>query len=216
MTLRRVATLAGLALGVAALMLQASLSFPARLAQGRDLIDAILWFFTYFTILTNIMLVLVYLSELVDWSWLGWWRSAVTRGMMAGAIALVMGFYHFVLAATWSPQGWALVGDVSLHYATPILYLGWWLVCQAKGALRLADIPLMLAPPLAWLAWAMVRGAIVTEYPYPVLETHVLGYPQVLLNIVFLLAVLVLIFAIVVGIDRWLGRRAAAHGRATP
>lgn len=209
MTLRRIVTIAGFVLGLAGLVLQASISFPLRISQGRDVVDAVLWFFTYFTILTNIMVALIYLSDLVKWSWLGWWRAAVTRGMMAGSIALVMGFYHFVLAATWEPEGWALVGDVTLHYATPILYLGWWLVFQAKGQLRIADIPWMFVPPLAWLGWAMARGAIVAEYPYPVLEAHVLGYPQAFLNIAFLLVVLAVIFAIVVGLDRLAGRLAA-------
>lgn len=205
----RLASLLGLIVGAAALILQASLSFPARLGNGHDLLDAVLWFFTYFTILTNIMLVLIYLSELTSAPWLGWWRSPVTRGMMAAAMTLVMGFYHFVLAATWSPAGLFLAADVLLHYGTPVIYLGWWLVFEPKGRLRWRDIGWMLVPPLAWLGWTMLRGAIIAEYPYPVLEAHRLGYPQVLANIAGLLVVLVALFAVVVAIDRALGPRRA-------
>lgn len=199
----------GLLVGVAALLIQVSLSIPARLAQGRDLLDALIWFFTYFTILTNIMLVLIYLSELYEARWLAWWRSPVTRGMMAGSIALVMGFYHFVLAATWSPEGWFLLADVLLHYATPIIYLLWWLVLQPKGALGFRDMGWMLLPPLVWLGWTMARGALVNEYPYPVLEAQRLGYGQVAVNIGAILLILLVLFALVVMIDRLAGRRRA-------
>ena len=160
MSPRSLATGLGLLLGGGALVLQFWLSMSARLGQGHDLLNALLWFFTYFTILTNLMLVLIYLSALSSARWLGWWRSPVTRGMMAAAMTLVMGFYHFVLAATWQPQGLFHLADVLLHYATPLVYLGWWLAFQAKGRLRLSDIGWMLLPPLGWLAWTMARGAV--------------------------------------------------------
>lgn len=212
MALSRIVALAGFVLGLASLILQLWLSIPARMSQGRDLLDAMVWFLTYFTILTNIMLVLCYLSALSAAGWLGWWRSPVTRGMMAGAIALVMGFYHFVLAATWSPEGPFLVADVALHYATPALYLFWWLAFQPKGRLSWRDIPIMLVPPLLWLTWTMARGALATEYPYPVLEAHIIGYGAVLANIAGLLAVLAALFAIVIAIDRAMGRKRVASG----
>lgn len=207
MSPRSLATGLGLLLGGSALVLQFWLSMSARLGQGHDLPNALLWFFTYFTILTNLMLVLIYLSALSSTRWLGWWRSPVTRGMMAAAMTLVMGFYHFVLAATWQPQGLFHLADVLLHYATPLVYLGWWLAFQAKGRLRLSDIGWMLLPPLGWLAWTMARGAIVNEYPYPVLEVARLGFPQVFANITGLLVVLLVLFALVVLIDRALGSR---------
>jgi len=207
MSPRSLATGLGLLLGGGALVLQFWLSMSARLGQGHDLLNALLWFFTYFTILTNLMLVLIYLSALSSTRWLGWWRSPVTRGMMAAAMTLVMGFYHFVLAATWQPQGLFHLADVLLHYATPLVYLGWWLAFQAKGRLRLSDIGWMLLPPLGWLAWTMARGAVVNEYPYPVLEVARLGFPQVFANITGLLVVLLVLFALVVLIDRALGSR---------
>jgi hypothetical protein len=206
MPLGRVVALIGFVLGLGALILQFSLTIPLRMSRGHDLVDALVFFFTFFTILTNIMLVLVYLSEVAGWRWLGWWRSAVTRAMMAGAIALVMGFYHLVLAGIWSPEGLFLLADTLLHYVTPTLYIVWWLVFQPKGNLRFGHVGWMLLPPGIWLAWAMLRGALIEEYPYPILEAHVLGYPQVALNIAFMLALLTVIFVVVVALDQALGR----------
>ena len=54
MSPRSLATGLGLLLGGSALVLQFWLSMSARLGQGHDLLNAVLWFFTYFTILTNL------------------------------------------------------------------------------------------------------------------------------------------------------------------
>ncbi|HQZ12490.1 MAG TPA: Pr6Pr family membrane protein [Devosia sp.] len=207
MTARGAATLLSLFLGLAALLLQFSLTIPARLANGDSLPGALLFFFTFFTILTNLMLVLIYLSDLARWRWLTWWRNPVTRGMMFGAITLVMGFYHLILAATWDPQGWFKLADVMLHYITPSLYILWWLLFQPKGRLRFTDLGWMLLPPTLWLGWTMLRGAVINEYPYPILEAHRLGYPAVALNILAVLALLLILFTTTIALDRLLAKK---------
>ncbi|MBU1306294.1 MAG: Pr6Pr family membrane protein [Alphaproteobacteria bacterium] len=210
MTLRTIWALAGLGIGAGALLLQAAITFSLRLAAGHDLLDAVIFFFTYFTILTNLMLVLIYLSELVRWPVLDWWRRPVTRGMMTGAIILVAVFYHVLLAGLWAPQGWAKLADIALHYVTPILYVVWWAAFQPKGQLRFGDIPMMLLPIFVWLAWAMLRGAVVGEYPYPILEADKLGYGAVALNCLVVLIALIVLFGLVILADRALGRRRQA------
>jgi hypothetical protein len=210
MSLCRVTTFAGLIIGLAALVLQFSLTVPLRLTNGDSLIGAVIFYFTFFTILTNLALVLVYLSEFFAANWLGWFRAPVTRGMILAAITLVMLFYHFVLAGLWAPEGWFKLADVTLHYVTPCLYILWWLAFQPHGTLRFRDIPLMIVPPAIYLVYAMIRGAIVNEYPYPILEAHTLGYPQVALNAGIVLASLTLLCSISIGLDRVLGRSRAA------
>lgn len=207
--MQRMAAIVGIVIGLAAVTVQGSITISLRMSAGHGLIDALVYFFTYFTILTNLMLVLIYVSTMVQWGWLGWWRSPVTRGMMAGAIVLVSVFYHFLLAGLWAPEGWGKAADVALHYANPVLYVVWWLVFQPKGRLRFRDIPLMLLPIAVWLGWVMLRGAIIGEYPYPILEAHKLGYGQVALNCLVVLVALLALFAIVVGIDRAFARRQA-------
>jgi len=207
MSPRTIIAAVGFTVGLAAVVLQFALSVPVRMANGHSLPDALVFFFTFFTILTNLMLVLIYLSELAAWRWLGWWRSPVTRGMMLAAITLVMGFYHFILAGLWNPEGWFRVADVALHYVTPTLYIIWWLGFQPKGSLRFGNIGWMLLPPAVWLAWAMGRGAVVNEYPYPILDAHKLGYGPVTINILVVLVVLVLLFAGTIAADRFLSRQ---------
>lgn len=204
---RPIATWAGFGIGLAGLTLQFSISIPARMATGDNLGGALVYFFTFFTILTNLMLVLIYLSDLVAPRWLGWWRSPVTRAMMAAAILVVMLFYHFLLAGLWQPQGLFLVCDVTLHYVCPIVFILWWLFVTPHVGLKIDNIPPMLLPPVIYVVYAMIRGAIVGEYPYPVLEANKLGYLQVAINIGALLVFFVLLCALAVWIDGLLARR---------
>lgn len=208
MSLKRVATLIGCLVGVATLLLQFWLTYGLRLGSGDNPLGAVIYYFTFFTILTNLMLVLIYLSDLNGAKWLGWWRSPVTRGMMAGAMTLVTIFYHFFLASIWDPQGWFKVADVTLHYILPIYYLLWWLIFAAHGTLSYRNIPAMLLPPTLYLAWAMLRGAVVNEYPYPLLEADTLGYPQVVINVLLVLVGLIALYAAAIAVDRAIGKRA--------
>lgn len=204
--MKTVATWIGLVVGLAALVLQFSLSIPLRVGNGDSLLGALVYFFTFFTILTNLMLVLIYSSDLWPREALRWWRSPVTRGMMTAAMILVGVFYHFFLAGTWNPQGLFKVADISLHYVTPVFYLAWWVLFAWHGKLKFGDLPIMLVPPAIWLIWAMIRGAVVTEYPYPILEAHMLGYAQVTINIAVVLGALGVLCAIVVAVDMALKR----------
>ena len=135
--MKQVATWIGFLLGAGGLLLQAYSTFTLRTAQGHDLLGTIVFFFTFYTILTNIMLVLVYLSEISAARWLGWWRSPVTRGMMAGAIALVGIFNHLLLADLQDLTGLAAFCDLVLHYLTPAYFVLWWLILQPKVELNL-------------------------------------------------------------------------------
>ena len=204
--MKQAMTWIGFVLGAAALILQFAITIPLRLSNGDSLGGAVVFYFSFFTILTNLLLVLIYSSELWLWPWLGWLRSPVTRGMLAAAITLVMVFYHFVLAPAWDPEGWALVADTALHYATPIIYLVWWVATVPHGQLKWSDIPAMLVPPTLYLIYVLIRGAAIGEYPYPILEANRIGYGVVALNVLAVLIGLTAFCAIVIALDRRLGR----------
>ncbi len=207
----RIYALGALAVGLLALVLQFSLTIPARLDTGDNLGGALVFFFSYYTILSNMALVLVYLSVVTGWRWLDWFRRATTRGMMAAVMTLVATFYHFFLAGLWQPQGLFAVCDILLHYVTPILYVVWWLLFEPKRHLQLRDIPLMLLPTLIYFIYAMARGAIVGSYPYPILEANRIGYAAVGLNAVYMTLYLTLLCGIVVLLDRALPLRASVR-----
>lgn len=200
----------GLVIGIAALVLQFGLTIPQSMANGRGLFASIVFFFTFFTILTNIGAALVWAAELTTPSRLHFFREPVHRAALAAAIFFVMIFYHVMLAKIWAPQGLFKLADVTLHYVLPTLYLLWWLGFAAHRHLHWDALPRMLAYPVLYVIWAMARGAVVGEYPYPVLEAHKLGYAAVLANIAFLFALFAVLCALVVGVDKLLPKGAVS------
>ena len=207
MGIKRAATIVAFAITCAALLLQIGLTIDNRLANGDSLIGALVFYFSFFTILSNLMVAAIYLSHLVDWRWLGWWREPWVRGMMAGAIVLVMVVVHLLLFGLADINLWFIIADRTLHYVDPVVYALWWLLTEKHGRLAWRDLPRMLVYPLLYVVWAMARGAVVNEYPYPFLAANELGYPQVLVNSLGILAGFVVLYAAVIAADRWLGRR---------
>lgn len=206
MDLRRALTWIGLLLGAAGLILQFVISMQAMLGAGRDLPGALGHFFSYYTILNNIAVVLVYLSALTSWTWLSAMRTPLARGIVAANIALVGLYVFFVLRFLQSLEGAFLVADTILHYIVPVLYIVWWALTQRHGLLRWINLPMMLVPTLVYFVYAMARGAWVQEYPYPILNAINLGYGQVGVNAIYMTVFLAVLAILVIAADMLLAR----------
>ena len=61
----KILNVAGLVVGLSALVVQFALSIPASMEAGRSLAGSVVHYFSYFTILTNILVVLVHLAALL-------------------------------------------------------------------------------------------------------------------------------------------------------
>lgn len=214
--LRYLIALVGIAIGVAGLIINYTVIMPAVTVVSetnpvaRSFPNALVYYFSFFTHLTNLGLVLVYLSEFVPGPWVGWFRKPWARASMAAVIILVMLYYHFMLAPFLTDLTGAIVyTNILLHYVTPILYLLWWGIFSSHGTLRFAAIPLLLVPPLIYLGYILVRGAIVSEYPYDIIDVGKFGYGQVAINALVLTVAVAIFAAIVVGADKLLARRRA-------
>ncbi|MNP61860.1 hypothetical protein D3C76_1570850 [compost metagenome] len=57
--------------------------------------------------------------------------------------------------------------------------------------------------PCVYFAYALLRGHLLSAYPYWFLNVNMLGYPQVFINAGGILAGIVVIALAVVGLDRW-------------
>lgn len=203
---RTLLTWLGLLFGTGGLLLQFTISMQSMLGSGRDPFGALGTFFSYYTILTNIVLVLIYLSELLPATWLELFRRPLLRGMMVANIALVALYVFFVLRFLATLDGLFLLADSVLHYLCPTLYLLWWLVAQPHGQLRWRNLPSMLAPTVVYFVCVMARGAWVQEYPYPILNAIKLGYPQVLANAAVMTVALTVLCLVVIALDHFLAR----------
>ena len=207
MSFARILTWLGLIVGIVGLIVQFVISMQAYAAAGVDVPGALGTFFSYYTILTNIILVLIYLSDVVDWRWLNLFRSLDTRGMMVAAMVLVLTFVHFFLRGLVPMTGLFKACDITLHYVTPVIYFVWWVVAVRHGPLLIRKLGWMLLPTVVYFVYVLTRGAWVEAYPYPVINVATHGYGTVLLNAVYLAIALGALMLIVIGIDELLGRR---------
>ncbi|WP_392565903.1 Pr6Pr family membrane protein [Utexia brackfieldae] len=60
-----------------------------------------------------------------------------------------------------------------------------------------------LLPPLGYGIYIVVRGQLIERYPYPFINPLRIGYPQMLLNMMILLAVFMAIALLLARIERW-------------
>ncbi|AZO30048.1 MULTISPECIES: Pr6Pr family membrane protein [unclassified Mesorhizobium] len=175
---------AGLVIGLIGLVLQFAITIPASMAAGRGLLGPIVFYFSFFTVLTNIAAVLVHASLVspAGYAWFPAFAGKRVRAGVAVAITLVFIVYHTVLAQLWQPQGLFLFCDILLHDLTPLIFALWWLIAGADGKTRWRDISWWMIYPLAYLAYALIRAPFAGEVPYPFLDVAKNGAASVTIS----------------------------------
>ena len=177
--------------------------------SGQNPAGLTLNFFSYFTILTNVLVAGGLTPPAVATGPAARRRSAAA-GVRACVTmyAVVVGLvYHFLLHATWSPQGWALIANIGLHYVMPAAMLLDWLLFTPKGRLRWIDPGKWLAFPLIYGVWTVIHGLAADWWPYWFVDVSELGWARAGSYFAGLLVFFAIIGLIVVAIDRMLGRR---------
>ncbi|MGE0501877.1 MAG: Pr6Pr family membrane protein [Rhizobiaceae bacterium] len=198
----------GLALGIAALLLQFAITVPSAMEAGRSLPGAIVFYFSFFTILTNLAAVVVHAAGVFDASLSVFARPRIRAGVVVSMVVVFM-VYATVLARLWQPEGLFLVCDILLHYVTPAIMLLWWLVAGRDGTTRFADIPSWLAYPILYAAYVFARAPIAGEVPYPFLNLATNGIGGVALSVLLMTGLFAVVSATVVLADRLLSAKRA-------
>ncbi|CAN7587460.1 Pr6Pr family membrane protein [Mesorhizobium sp. LjRoot246] len=207
--------IAGLAIGLAGLVLQFCISVPASMEAGRGLFGSIIFVLSFFTILTNIGAVLVYTSLLSPsgYAWLPAFAGTRMRAGIAASLALVFIIYATVLARLWQPQGLFLLCDVLLHYVTPVLFVLWWLIAGADGRTRWSDISWWVLYPIAYLIYALARAPLAGEVPYPFLDVAKNGAASVAISAAAITGLFLVLCVVAVLADHGAARTKASSVR---
>ena len=190
--------------GWAGLAIQQYLIFYSRWESGASLLGGLINFFSFFTVLTNTLAVVVLSYALVkrDSPAKRFFLAPVICSGIAVSIVVVGLAYSLLLRHLWHPEGWQWLADELLHDVMPVLFLVYWFCCVPKGSLRLRHIALWVIYPLVYFGYALLRGHFLAVYPYPFIDVDKLGYPQVFINAGGLLAGFVVIALVLIGLDR--------------
>ncbi|MGA8136122.1 MULTISPECIES: Pr6Pr family membrane protein [Pseudomonas] len=196
-------------LGWFALALQLYLILMSRWQGDKSLLGGVDIFFSYFTVLTNILVAIVLTCAATsgDSPFRRFFLNPKVQGGVTAAIVLVGLAYNLLLRHTWNPQGLQWVADELLHDVMPVLFVIYWWFCVPKGTLQWRDFWPWLIYPAVYFVYALVRGYFVGSYPYPFIDVDQLGYPQVFINAVMVLVAFVVISLVVIAVDRWKGNR---------
>lgn len=141
-------------------------------------------FFSYFTILSNLLVAISLTALLIKKSGcLGtFFRKTSVQSAIAVYIFIVALVYNTVLRGMLSLNGIDWIVDNLLHVIVPVLYVFYWCIFTPAKVLSWKNIAPWLTFPTLFLAYSMIRGSIVNWYPYPFLNAARLGYGQVAIN----------------------------------
>ena len=164
---------------------------------------AVLRFFTYFTILTNLLAASMFTALALPRTRKSSWLSmpatitAVTAYMTVVAIV-----YNTVLRGLVELHGLNSVLNELHHVFLPLATLLFWLVFVPKKGLRWRSAFGWLIYPFAYIVWVILFGAWTGFYPYPFTNAAVLGYPRALANGLIILAGFLGVFYILIAAGR--------------
>lgn len=197
-------TLAGIGavLGITGITLQFYLTYSNRQLPA---VETVIRFFSYFTVLTNVLVLLYLLAVSVRSSTaLGRFASRPEVGTAVTVYILVVGVvYQTVLRGLVPLDEWGRVADNIIHGLVPLYMLCYWLWFISAKPVRLQTLPYWLIYPAAYLAYTLLHGLIVNFYPYPFVDVGALGYRQVLVNSLLVLLVILLFSVLLGAVANW-------------
>ena len=173
---------------------------------GTPIFSAIANYFSYFTILTNIIVAGGSTCCLFFYD-SGAGKFFLRPGVQAGTamqISIVGIVYSLVLRELWEPKGLQLVADIILHDAIPLLYVIYWIFLAPKGLLKWSDPVLWLAYPMIYSVYSLIRGFYTDRYPYPFIDVTKLGYRSVFINMLILLTGFLILGMLIVFLDKYI------------
>ena len=157
--------------------------------------------FSYFTILSNVLLCVTSILLLIDPQ-----RDGpifrIARLDAVACITITGIVYNTVLTGLRELTQAGAISNFFLHQAGPLLAVIAWLLVGPRPRLALSTVAWSAIAPLAWIVYTFIAGAISGFYPYPFMNVTTIGYPSALLGT----GVVVLIFIAYAFVLLWLDR----------
>ncbi len=185
-------------------LLQLFITLHSTLQHGHGVLNGLVGYLGFFTILTNLLVCLALTVPLLAPATTagGFFARFDVNAGVATSIVFVGLAYHFLLRNLWHPQGLQLLADVVLHYAMPMLFSLYWWFNFPKDALRWTYPLIWGIYPTVYLVYVLIRGRIIGTYPYEFIDANAIGYQRTLINGVGLLFVFIALGLILVALSR--------------
>lgn len=166
------------------------------LNRQASVFETIIRFFTFFTILTNILVAIVFTANwLQPKNSFQFFNKPNTQLAIAVYIFVVGFVYNTILRFIWQPKGWDKVADELLHLIIPIVYILFWYFKFSKKEINYKSVFGWLLFPIIYIVIVMIRAYFSGYYPYPFLHVGNLGVEKVVYN-----SILMTLFFVVVSV----------------
>jgi hypothetical protein len=174
-------------------------------AEPGTVLHAVINYFSFFTILTNLLVAVgTTVPLLAPQSAAGRFSARPsTQSGTAVYIAIVGITYSLLLRHMWNPQGMQKIADVLLHDVVPVLYVAFWIFLVPKFTLRWSDAVRWLAFPLVYMVYTVARGLIAHWYPYYFIDIDTIGWSLALIHAAGLLLAFFGFGLLFISIGRW-------------
>lgn len=157
---------------------------------NKDVVDVIVRFFSYFTILSNTLVFIYFLNLLLPRNdYTSFWHKPETGTAITVYILVVGIVYHAVLSQLHNPVGLGFWADHGLHSFSPILTIVYWILFTSNSTIKYQSIPYWLIYPAAYFVYTVVRGSLSGFYPYPFLDLNKISFLQAFGNSLVVLLV---------------------------
>jgi len=173
--------------------------------------ELLIRYFSYFTILTNILVAACCTSLLLrsNSSKGSFFTSQQTRAAIVVYIVIVGIVYNTVLRSLWQPKGLQLVVDEILHLITPVLFLLYWLFFVPKNSLKWKHSINWMIYPLFYGAFVLTRGYLSASqfYPYPFIDISKIGVNGGIMNTLLFTAIFLIASLLLIGVGKLMSRK---------
>lgn len=164
----------------------------------------------YFTILSNItvsivMLMLVLKPEVFALQNL---KGRIWRALRLDSVLMIVitGIVYNLLLAEGEKVGWDAVSNSLQHIINPIVTLVVFLLVGPRKILSFGTVADAMVLPILWAVVVLIRGSVISAYPYPFLDVITNGLGNVIAFIAQIMVFALLISAILFVYEKVLER----------
>ena len=179
-----------------------------QLLPFKDVLYIILSGFSYFTIVSNVLVIAI-----LTWVFFKPKSDSEVRKVLEFSalinIIITAVIYWVLLSLVWKVEGSHSVGSWLVHYIVPALYVTNWILFRPKLTMTIKEVIAALLVPVLYLVYILWRGLLTNFYPYPFVDISQIGYSQVLTNIFFIM----LFFIFVTTLFAIINNRLVAKGK---
>jgi hypothetical protein len=167
-----------------------------------DVAETTIRFFSFFTILTNIIVAIFFTNNIYSKTLNSSKLTAVTI-----YITIVGLVYQVILRQTWKPEGMQFIVNELLHTLIPLMVIIFWCMYAVNRLTPYSRIAKWAIYPLVYLVYVLIRGNFSGFYPYPFIDVTNLGMEKTLINAAMILVLFIAIAAIFLFIGKRIIKR---------